>query len=161
MQALLLALLGLLGLLLLYPWRQHQRLRCLRDHDVGEQLAHHASAGGLTAAVRRDTPAAASDRQRKKFYKLMEDELRAEYEEDLKKMGMTQGRILIKLIDREIGQTSFHVVKDLRNGLTAFVFQSLAKIFGHDLKAQYDPTGEDRVIEDIVVAIERGYIKLE
>ena len=140
--------------------RARKKYNHLKYH-VKKVYPYAKMAGNLYHKYQDSLSLAASDRQRKKFYKLMEDELRAEYEEDLKKMGMTQGRILIKLIDREIGQTSFHVVKDLRNGLTAFVFQSLAKIFGHDLKAQYDPTGEDRVIEDIVVAIERGYIKLE
>lgn len=118
-------------------------------------------AGSLYDKYHDSLATASTDRERNRFYKQIERELRAEYEDELKQLGITQGRILIKLIDREIGQTSYDVVKDLRNGLTAFFWQSLARLFGHDLKSQYAPKGEDRIIEDIVVAIERGYIKLE
>ncbi len=140
--------------------RARNKYHRLKYH-VKKVYPYAKMAGNLYHKYEDSLSLAASDKQRRKFYKLMEQELRAEYEDDLKKMGLTQGRILIKLIDREIGQTSYHVVKDLRNSLTAFVFQSLAKLFGHDLKSEYDPTGDDRIIEDIVVAIERGYIKLE
>lgn len=99
-----------------------------------------------------------SERQKKKFYKEIEEELKAEFGSELKKLTMSEGRILIKLIDRETGNTSYELVNDLRGKLTAFFWQSFARIFGHNLKDRYDPTGDDREIEFIVQQIEAGLI---
>lgn len=85
-----------------------------------------------------------------------EDELKKEFSDDIKKLTFSQGRLLIKLIDRETGNTSFEIIKQLRGGLQAFIWQSLAKMFGNDLKSEYDPVGEDKLIEEIVVKIENG-----
>lgn len=90
----------------------------------------------------------------KAYYKRIEKELWAEYGDELKDMTVSQGRILIKLIDRETDRTSYELVKELRSGFTAFVFQGMAKLFGHDLKSEYNSTQEDKYIEEIVTAIE-------
>lgn len=99
-----------------------------------------------------------SERQKKKFYKQIEEELKTEFGDELKKLSMSEGRILIKLIDRETGNTSYELVNDLRGKLTAFFWQSFARIFGHNLKDRYDPEGADREIEFIVRQIEAGLI---
>jgi len=99
-----------------------------------------------------------NERQRKKFMKIVEGELKAEYGDELKSMTVTQGRILIKLIDRETENTSFALVQDFRGNFQAFFWQSFARIFGHNLKSEYDPKGEDKMIEDIVVLIEEGQL---
>jgi len=101
-----------------------------------------------------------SERDRKKFIKETEKDLKARFEKDLKKLTYTQGRILIKLIDRETGNTSYALVKDLRGTFSAVFWQSLARLFGTNLKSEYDSAGEDRMIESIVQAIERGEIKV-
>lgn len=90
------------------------------------------------------------------YIKLAEAELRAEFEAEVKDLTISQGRVLIKLIDRETGKTSFDLVKDLRGSFQAFVWQGLARLFGHDLKSVYDPHGEDVMVELIVGRIERG-----
>jgi hypothetical protein len=95
---------------------------------------------------------------RRKLVKKIEDQLLDEYKDDMKKMTISEGRILIKLIDRETGRTSYSLIKDFRGGFSAVFWQSLAKIFGNDLKSEYDPAGEDRVIEEIVRMIESGEI---
>ena len=97
-------------------------------------------------------------RERKKFYKKVERELKEKYEGDLRRMSISEGRILVKLIDRQTGNSSFLLIKELRNGSQAVFWQSVAKIFGNDLKARYDPKGKDRDIESIVQLIERGVI---
>jgi hypothetical protein len=99
-----------------------------------------------------------TEKERKKIMKQAEDELKAEYGGELKKLTISQGRILIKLIDRETQHTSYALVQDLRGKFVAFFWQALAKLFGHNLKAEYDPHGEDRDIEDIVVMIEAGIL---
>jgi hypothetical protein len=97
-----------------------------------------------------------SERKRRAFIKQAEKDLEAEFGETIKNMTFSQGKILIKLIDRETGNSSFTIVKELRGGLTAFVWQTMAKLFGYDLKTEYDPTGEDQAIERIVTMIEAG-----
>ena len=94
------------------------------------------------------------------YVKLAEAELRAEFEAEVKDLTISQGRILVKLIDRETGETSYELVKDLRGSFVAFVWQGMAKLFGQDLKSNYDPLGEDRTIELIVKRIENGELPL-
>ncbi len=97
-------------------------------------------------------------KEQREYLSKAEREIMNEFEDELKKLTVTQGIILVKLIDRETGQTSYEVVKDLRGGLTAFFWQRIAKLFGNDLKLQYDSEGEDQLIEDIIMAIEHGFI---
>ncbi|MBI5219331.1 MAG: DUF4294 domain-containing protein [Bacteroidia bacterium] len=95
----------------------------------------------------------------RKFYvKDEERKLKQEFEEDLKKLTISQGKILIKLIDRETGRTTYQLVKDLRGSLSAFIWQTLARLFGSDLKAEYDPEGDDKKIEIVIQLIENGQL---
>lgn len=102
--------------------------------------------------------AAQSDKERRQLMKLAENELKAEFEDDLKKLTFKQGIILIKLVDRETGNTSYELVQELRGNFTAFFWQTFARLFGYNLKVEYDPLGDDKEIEDIVVMIENGQI---
>jgi hypothetical protein len=97
-------------------------------------------------------------KKRRQFVKQVEKELFDEYGPQLKKLSLSEGRILIKLIDRETHRTSYELVKDLKGGLTAFFWQGVAKVFGNDLKNEYDPETEDRMIEEIIFFIEMGVI---
>ena len=97
-------------------------------------------------------------KERKKIMKIAEQEIKDEYGEDLKDLTFSQGRILIKLLDRETGNSSFVLVQELRGKFTAFWYQTFARIWGYNLKVRYDPEGEDKQIEVIVKMIERGQI---
>lgn len=97
-----------------------------------------------------------TESERHKIMKRVESELKTEYGDELKDLTITQGRILLKLIDRETGDTSYELVKELRGTFSAFFWQSLARLFGSDLKAEYEKDGADRNIEDIIVAIQQG-----
>lgn len=90
------------------------------------------------------------------YMKLAEAELKAEFEQDIKGMTITQGRILVKLIDRQTGHTSYELVKQLRGSFQAWMWQGVARIFGNDLKGEYDPEGDDKLVESIVRRIESG-----
>lgn len=83
-----------------------------------------------------------------------EKEIMQKFEAELKKLTVTQGRILIKLIDRQTGNTSYRVLQDLKGNLNAFFWQSLARLFGSNLKSHYDPNGEDAEIEKIIISIQ-------
>lgn len=93
---------------------------------------------------------------KKNFVKEQEKKLRAEFEDELVHLTITQGRILIKLVDRETGSTTYDVLKELKGGFNAFIFQGVARLFGSNLKSEYDANEEDRMIEDIIVRIENG-----
>lgn len=98
-----------------------------------------------------------SEKERKKFIKQCEKELRMKFEEDLKNLSVTQGRILMKLIYRETGKTTYQIVKEMRGGFEAAMWQALAYIFGNSMKVSYDPQGEDYMVEKAVQLVERGY----
>ncbi len=102
--------------------------------------------------------AAKTERERRKIMKIAEKEINKKYGGDLKKLTFSQGKILIKLIDRETGDSSFDLVQDLRGNFTAFFYQAFARIWGYNLKTKYDPNGDDKQIENIVRMIERGQI---
>lgn len=99
-----------------------------------------------------------TEQERKQYMEQVEQELKDEFEDDLKKLTITQGRILIKLVDRETGSTSYELVRELRGTFPAFFWQALARIFGSNLKAEYDPYGEDRMIEQIIIMIDHGQL---
>jgi hypothetical protein len=99
-----------------------------------------------------------TEREKNSFTKKVETQLRSDYEEDLKKLTVTQGRLLLKLIDRETGNTTYYLVKELRGSFQAAFWQTVARIFGSNLKVNYDPNGADKEIEDVLVMIEKGYL---
>ena len=87
-----------------------------------------------------------TERERQLFTKAMERRLKKQYTPVLHRMTFSQGKLLIKLIDRETGHTSYALVKELRNG------------FGMNLKDTYDPTGDDEFIEMLIRLYEAGYL---
>ena len=99
-----------------------------------------------------------TDRERKEYIKEFEKSIFAEFEGDVRKMTFTQGEILLKLIDRETQNTSYDIIREYRGGFTAAFWQGIARIFGTNLKATYDPFGEDAMIEIIVSDIESGWL---
>lgn len=101
-----------------------------------------------------------SKRERKKYIKSTEKVMKEKFEDELKKLSVNQGKILIKLIDRETGNSTYELVKEYRGGVSAFLWQTTARFFGISMKTTYDPEGEDKVIESIVQAIERGEISV-
>jgi len=110
----------------------------------------------LLQEYEHDLTAIEDGRDQDLYVKLAEAELRAEFESELKDLTVSQGRVLIKLVDRETGHTSFELVKELRGNFQAFVWQGLARLFGNNLKDEYDPLGDEALIEAIVQRIERG-----
>jgi len=97
-----------------------------------------------------------TDKERREYLKKVEKDVFAEYEGDIRDMTITQGRLLIKLIDRETQNTSYVLIKDYRGKFAAAFWQGIARLFGTNLKDVYDPNGEDSLIESIIVEIEAG-----
>ncbi len=99
-----------------------------------------------------------NDKDRRRMMKELEQQLLDEYKDDLKKMTISEGRILLKLIDRETSHTSYALIKDFRGGVSATFWQGIARLFGSNLKSGYEPQGEDQMIEEVVRLIEVGYL---
>lgn len=92
---------------------------------------------------------------KKAFLKICEKDLRNEFEDELKGLSVSQGRVLMKLIDRETGKTTYEIVKQMRGNFQACFWQALASLFGNSMKVQYDPV-EDVMIERAVKLVETG-----
>lgn len=131
---------------------EQERLKFLRlRQDVITVLPYAKYAGmrykWLTAQLDHET----DKHKRKLLIREVEDDIKKNYARRLKDLTITQGRILIKLVDRETGQTSYEILKELKNGFTAFLFQGIAGFFGDNLKDHYDPV-TDRDIETIILS---------
>lgn len=99
-----------------------------------------------------------TEKERKEYMKQVEEEIKDEFEGELKKLTISQGRILIKLIDREIGETSYDLLRELKGKFSAFFWQTLARLFGHNLKTNFDADGDDQLLNEIVMLIENGQL---
>ena len=99
-----------------------------------------------------------NEKEQRKYIKEVYNEIKTEYTPILKRMTVSQGRVLIKLIDRETDYTAYAVLKEFKGGFSAGFWQGVSKIFGHDLKSEYDRKGEDRMIEQIVIYYEAGLL---
>ena len=97
-------------------------------------------------------------KERRAAIREAEKNLLADFSDELKECTISQGRVLLKLIDRETGRTSYVLVDELRGKLRAGFYQTFARLFGYNLKAAYDPkhNKDDNLIERIVLSVERG-----
>lgn len=96
------------------------------------------------------------EKVRKTYLKMCERELQKQFADELKSLSVHQGRILMKLIDRETGKTTYTIVQEMRGNFQAFMWQSLAVLFGNSMKQEYDAAGEDRLIEVAIQQVESG-----
>ena len=94
--------------------------------------------------------------KKREIFSKIEEELISKYGHPIKKLTKSQGRILIRLVDRETNRTSYKIIKDFRNIFSAGFWQITARVFGHNLRSIYNPDkGEDRMIEYIINRIEK------
>ncbi|WP_028295451.1 DUF4294 domain-containing protein [Olivibacter sitiensis] len=106
--------------------------------------------------LQRDLAMTGDRKEQKRLVKACEAEIKGMFNREIKKMSVNQGKILIMLIDRQTGSSSYELVRELRGGVSAFFYQSVARVFGHNLKATYDPE-EQRDIENILRNVDRTY----
>ncbi|MVN20887.1 DUF4294 domain-containing protein [Mucilaginibacter arboris] len=125
----------------------YNRLR----YNVLKVLPYAQFAGARYRQLERDLATTGDKRKQKEMVKACEKEIKDLFNKQIKNLTITQGEILIKLVQRETGNTSFELLKQLKGGFQAFMFQSAARVFGHDLKETYNPE-EDRDIEAILVS---------
>ncbi|CAH1001562.1 hypothetical protein LEM8419_02465 [Neolewinella maritima] len=95
-------------------------------------------------------------RDRRKYIKRLQDELETKFEDPLKKMSKTQGKVLIAMIEREIDTPIYELIKDLRGGLTARYWATLAGFYGHKLKHKYT-VGDDPILDAVLDDFDVSY----
>ena len=134
--------------------RRHAKL--IRNVKVAYPIA--IVAGRKLKELEKELVLIEGKRGQSKHIKQLEKDLKEEYMPILKKMNFSQGKILIKLIDRETNQSSYSLIKEFRGGFSAFCWQGIATVFGADLKDNYDKKEEDKVIEQIILMYEAGLL---
>lgn len=91
-----------------------------------------------------------------RYINKMQWQLLRDFESDIRHMTISQGQLLVRLVDRELGRTSYDIVKVYKSGAAAGFWQGIAKLFGQNLKNHYDPDGVDKQTEELVRKWERG-----
>ena len=147
----------------LMPVNIYHRKRDLKNYERMVRAVKKVYPLAIEAAKRMenlDEKLAEFERRkdRKAYTRAIEDALKEEISPLLWKMTRYEGKILLKLIDRETDHTVFGIIKDFRSGFTAGFYQALARLFGNNLKLQYDPTGEDEMLEQIVIYYKAGIL---
>jgi hypothetical protein len=97
------------------------------------------------------------EKKRKQYLNSREKVLKKEFTEPLTNLSVYQGKILMKLINRETNNTCYELVKEYKGGFSAKFWQTIAWVFGGSLKQNYDPKGEDAEMEQIVLEVARMY----
>ncbi|MFT3737868.1 MAG: DUF4294 domain-containing protein [Breznakibacter sp.] len=141
--------------------RKNKRDRARYDrlvYNVKKTLPYARVAAKRLNEINAHLATLETEKEQKKYLKDAEKQLFAEFETPLRKLTFSQGRLLIKLIDRETGDTSFSLVKEYRGSVSAFFWQSVARLFGANLKSEYETDGEDQQIEQIINQIDRGLL---
>jgi hypothetical protein len=138
-----------------HSYWKHRRITRL-IYNVKKVYPFAKTAGALLRIYDVRLKNAKSDIERKKIMKKAEEDIKRRYTKPLEQLTFTQGFILIKLIDRETGNTSYGLLQKLRGKFTAFFYQAFARLWGYNLKARYDPKGKDKEIETIVKLIDQG-----
>ena len=99
-----------------------------------------------------------NEKARQKHIKRVEKGLKEQYTPQMKKLTFAQGKLLIKLVDRQSHQTSFELVRAFMGPFKAGFYQTFAALFGASLKKEYDPLGDDKLTERVVLLVENGQI---
>lgn len=147
----------------IFPW---QKFKHHRDEAKYRRLIYNLKkvypyailARNMLMSMEADVAKIKGKRERERYIKAAEDRLRAEFEQPLKKLSISQGKLLLKLIDRETGRTSYSIVKELRGSFSAFCWQSLARIFGSNMKSTFDAEGEDKYLNRLILMYENGQL---
>lgn len=127
--------------------------------DVKKTLPYARKINRIVSSLDSTLATIEDEKERKKYMELVEDSLVATYKPIFSKMTLSQGKMMIRLVDRECDRTSYSLVKQFRGGFRAFFWQGFAKLFGADLKVKYDPTNEDdRIVERVITLVEAGQL---
>ncbi|MBQ6311300.1 MAG: DUF4294 domain-containing protein [Bacteroidales bacterium] len=134
-------------------WRQYRRLvyNFKKTYPYALQAREIIREADSVLAVSDFTEA-----ERERYINDYQKRLFKQFEKPMRDLTISQGGLLLKLIDRELGRTSFYIIREYRGRISAGFWQTVARIFGNDLKKPYDKFGEDRQVEDLVMLYNMG-----
>ena len=135
-----------------FDYRRHARL----VYNIKRVYPYSLIVKNELGRVNRLLETMSDEKEKRAFLAQYEKDILKQYEDDMTHLTFTQGKILIKLIDRETMNTSYDLIREYRGKFTASFWQTVAKLFGANLKSTYDPYGEDYLIEQVVQEIEAG-----
>jgi hypothetical protein len=134
-------------------WKDWTRLR----NAVYVTYPYAKSASKVITEVNAELANVKDENKRKQIIKSREKELKKEFADKITNLSVYQGKVLMKLINRETGNNCYNLIKEFKGGLSAGVWQAVAFVFGSSLKQQYDPGGDDQELEKIVKEVQKLY----
>ncbi|MDD6357030.1 MAG: DUF4294 domain-containing protein [Bacteroidales bacterium] len=126
--------------------------------DVKKTLPYAKMAAKVMNEANEELSKMTSNKEKRMYLDAKEKDLFKNFEKDLRSMTRSQGKILIRLIDRECEQTSYEIIQIYRGSVAAVFWQGIAHLFGADLKAEYDGADKDKIIERIINLVEAGQL---
>jgi hypothetical protein len=118
-------------------------------YNIYKVIPYAHLAGARYRQLQRDLALTGDKKKQKELIVACETQIKNLFKQEVENLTISQGEVLIKLIDRETNNTSYELVKELKGGFNAFLLQSVARVFGHNLKETYDKD-EQRDIEQIL-----------
>jgi hypothetical protein len=134
-------------------WKNWTRLR----NAVYVTYPYAKTAGKIISEVNLQLANVSDERQRKQIIKSREKELKRDFADRVTNLSVYQGKVLMKLINRETGNNCYEIIKEFKGGFNAGFWQTVAFVFGSNLKQQYDAKGDDKDIEKIVIEVQKLY----
>ena len=134
-------------------WRNWTRLR----NAVYVTYPYAKTASKLINEVNTQLAGVSDEAARKRIIKSREKEMKRDFGDKVTSLSVYQGKVLMKLINRETGNNCYDIIKEYKGGFNAGFWQTVAFVFGSSLKQQYEPQGEDKDIEKIVLELQKLY----
>ncbi len=138
-------------------WRQYWKNWTRLRNAVYVTYPYAKTAGKIISEVNIQLANVPDEGQRKLIIKSREKELKRDFADKVTNLSVYQGKVLMKLINRETGNNCYAIIKEFKGGFNAGFWQAVAFVFGSNLKQQYDAKGDDKDIEKIVLEVQKLY----
>lgn len=136
-------------------YRRYERQQARLEYNVRRVYPYAQIAARKINEIEYKLSQTKRESEKKKIIKDEYAELMKTFKAPLMKLSVNQGRILIRLVYRETSNTTFAHIREYKGGFNAYFWQSMALLFGNNLKSEYNPHGEDADIEEVVMKIQR------
>ena len=143
---------------LVFKSKQQERFYWKTVRDVKKTLPYAKMITKDMAYADEELAKLTTDKERRQWWRKFERQLFRKYEKDFRGMYASQGRMLMKLMDRESNKTSYELIKQYRGKAAADFWQFVAKLFKNDLKEGYDGADKDRIVERVITLVEAGQL---
>jgi len=138
-------------------WKNYLRNWTRHRNAVYVTYPYAKTASKLINEVNNQLAGVSDEGQRKRIIKSREKEMKRDFGDKVTSLSVYQGKVLMKLINRESGNNCYEIIKEYKGGFNAGFWQTVAFVFGSSLKQQYEPQGEDKDIEKIVLELQKLY----